>query len=137
MRLSFLRTRAARATALFALATAVGGCFGDLTENGAYPFAMQITTGTGLSVAPNAELSAPLGVRVIDQYGAPFEGARVRWEIVQGGGTITATETQTDADGRTSVRFTAGADLGTSLVSASQNSIGIVVFRNTIGSVPR
>ena len=78
------------------------------------------------SVAANTTV-APLTVVVRDQDGNPKENVTVVWSIKTGGGTLSATTTETDGDGETSVTYTAPAAAGTNVVLATQPTLAASV----------
>ena len=69
---------------------------------------------------PGGALGTPLTVRVTDQYGNPQRGGAVAWQLVRGGGSLTAdTTVAAGLDGLTSVRLTLGPVAGLHLVRAT------------------
>ena len=58
-------------------------------------------------------------VEVRDSNGLAFEGVPVTFTVTSGNGTLSATRTTTDANGRVESRFTLGSDGGTNTVRAS------------------
>ena len=66
-------------------------------------------------------LPAPLVVQVTDGFGNPISGIRVEWSV-SGGGDVSATSTETGANGQTSVQRTLGPTAGLQTTSASAQS---------------
>jgi hypothetical protein len=54
----------------------------------------------------------PLVVKVVDRFGNAIGGTTVAWEVKSGGGELSASETQTETDGTTSVTWTLGDQSG-------------------------
>jgi hypothetical protein len=112
------------------------------TDSGApRPYILGMVSGNGLSVAAGAELSEPLAVVVIDQYGLVMPDITVTWAITAGGGSIstsgggsgTTLSTITDASGHASVTYTAGPTPGTTAsITATVSSLGTLTFMETI-----
>jgi hypothetical protein len=73
----------------------------------------------------------PLSVIVVDQYGFVMQNIQVTWAVRTGGGTLSATDTKTSADGIASVVFTAGATPGISTITATVAGIGTLNFSET------
>jgi hypothetical protein len=80
-----------------------------------------IVRGDGQASEPGALLPKPLQVRVQKGgNGAPVEGARVRWEVVVGGGAILDPPlSSTDSLGLAETRLRVGSQLGAYRVQAS------------------
>ena len=66
-----------------------------------------------------SKLDSLLIVEVRDSNGLAFEGVPVTFTVTSGNGTLSATRTTTDANGRVESRFTLGSDGGTNTVRAS------------------
>jgi adhesin/invasin len=88
--------------------------------------AIQITSGGTQTVTAGAQ-TAPLVVKVIDQFANPVAGATVMWSVV-GGGTLSATSSTTDANGIAQVTLTTDAVPANYVVSASSGTIAPVTF---------
>ena len=117
-----IRLSAARALVGLSLLTALSGC-----TSPTIPAELRRTSAGEHTVAPNATVATPLTVTVRDQDGDPKENATIVWSIDSGSGTLSATETETNDDGQTSVTFTAGAATGTTMVVATQPALGASV----------
>jgi len=75
----------------------------------------------------NTTLLLPLVVQVNDRYGNPSVGAPIVWSIV-GGGTLSATNSATDAKGRAQVTVVTGPTAGARTIRASSANIGTANF---------
>jgi hypothetical protein len=73
-----------------------------------------------------------LSVIVLDQYGFSTEGTTITWAITSGGGSLSATSTVTDANGITSVAYTAGLSPGPARITATLAGVGFLTFAETI-----
>ena len=74
----------------------------------------------GASFAP---LSQPFVVEARDANGSAFAGVSVTFVVVAGGGTLSVTNTTTDANGRAQTLLTLGPNLGTNTVAVSVEGI--------------
>lgn len=72
-------------------------------------------------------LAEPLVVAVRDATGEPVAGVTVRWTVASGGGSLTASESVTDAAGQARTRWTLGA-AGDQAVEASAGEAGAVTM---------
>ena len=68
--------------------------------------------------SPSATLN-PFVVEVRDEYGSAFEGVPVTFAVTAGDGTLSATHTTTDVNGRAQSTLTLGQNLGVHTVSAT------------------
>ena len=85
---------------------------------------------------PDAALEHPFIVEVRDQKGEVFAGVPVTFAITAGGGTLSATSTTTDENGRARSTLTLGSDAGTNTISVSAAGIeGLVTFQ-AISNIP-
>lgn len=129
-------TRSGRRAAILSLTLLLtfgaGGCLGegDLTEP--HPYLLTTVSGGDQSVRAGAQASAPLVVRVFDQFGAPLEDVQVSWSVSTGGGTLSPTSSRTGSEGTTQTSYTAGSSTGQATIVASVTGIGSVVFVLTI-----
>jgi len=73
-----------------------------------------------------------LSVIVLDQYGFSTEGTTIAWAITSGGGSLSETSTTTDANGITSVVYTAGDSPGHATITATLTGVGFLTFTETI-----
>ena len=74
--------------------------------------------------------TAPLVVKVVDQFGNPVANATVTWAVT-GGGTLSATTSTTDATGSTQVTLTTAAAPGNYTVTATSGTLTPVTFTIT------
>jgi len=91
--------------------------------------AMQVVSGGAQSVTAGS-VTAPLIVKVADQFGNPVSNASVSWAVT-GGGTLSATTSTTDATGTTQVTLTTDAAPATYSVTATTGSLTPVAFTIT------
>ena len=115
---------------LLAVSLLLWGCGEDVTGPG--------TTISGVSgdeqiAVVGSALPAPFVVRVTDAQGNAVSGVAVTWAVTAGGGTLSATSTQTDSQGQASVTLTLGPTVGTNTVTASSTGLSgsPVVFNAT------
>jgi hypothetical protein len=66
-----------------------------------------------------ATLATPYAVRVSDENARPVSGVTVRWAVVEGNGSVSVSQSATDAGGVARVIHTLGPELGTHAVQAS------------------
>ena len=88
--------------------------------------AMQIMSGGTQSVAAGST-TAPLVVKLADQFGNPVPNATVTWAVA-GGGTLSATTSTTDATGTTQTTLTTDAAPANYSVTATTGSLTPVTF---------
>jgi hypothetical protein len=101
----------------------------DSVEVPAVPFAASAQAGapdTIRAVSPvsqpgrrDHELDDPLVVAAVDRFGNPVPGATVLWNVTSGGGSLSAEETTTGADGTASVAWTLGSGIGIQKAAAT------------------
>ena len=119
---------------------ALSACTLSTDTDAPRPYILGIVSGHQLHVAAGAELSEPLGVVVIDQYGNAMHDITVAWAITAGGGSLTAAggasgtslSTLTNENGNTSVVYTAGPTAGPASITATVSGIGTLTFTETI-----
>lgn len=88
-----------------------------------------IARGNGQEGPADSQLPVPLEVSIRDLHGNPVAGARVRWEVMQGGGLLGLSETTSDVSGAALASYTLGPVAGTNTVRATLTSTGTsVVF---------
>ena len=92
-------------------------------------------SGSGQTATVGTLLPNPFVVRVNDQEGNPVAGFTVTWEVTAGGGTLTAEESPSDAQGLASTSLQLGGTPGLNRVRASIGSPSPVVFTAT-GTAP-
>ncbi len=73
----------------------------------------------GQSSTVGTALAQPLAVRVVNRKEQPLAGVEVKWELAEGTGTLDATATSTDTEGRARVALTLGTEAGVRRVKAT------------------
>ena len=73
-------------------------------------------------------LNEPFVVSVSDEDGAAIAGVVVSFAVTAGGGTLSATTSTTDANGRAATRLTLGSQPGTNTVTATVEGLEPVTF---------
>lgn len=91
--------------------------------------ALRITSGDAQSVAAGSQ-TAPLVVQVIDQFANPIANATVSWSV-QGGGSLSASSSTTDATGSAQVTLTTDPAPTSYSVTATTGNIAPVTFTIT------
>lgn len=86
------------------------------SANAAAPAALVIVSGDAQVGNPGEDAAEPLVVAVRDQYGNSNQGIEVSWSV-EGGGSLSASKSATDATGEASVVWTFGG--GDNLVHAT------------------
>ena len=86
-------------------------------------------SGDNQSSVSGTVIANPFVVEVRDESLSVLEGISVTFTVTTGDGTLSATRTMTDANGRAKSTFTLGPNLGTNTVSVSVDGIeGMVTF---------
>ena len=88
-------------------------------------------SGDGQSAVVGRQLPNPLVVKVTDASGNPLEGVAIGWSVTAGGGSVSDSNSTTDAQGITSVEWTLGPTLGSQTLSASVQGLTPVTFGAT------
>ena len=100
------------------------------------PTTLEIVSGNNQQGVPDAVLVNPFVVEVRDGNNLAFEGVPVTFTVTAGGGTLSATNTVTNANGRAENRLTLGSKPGPNTVRASVKGISqTVTFNATAGAV--
>jgi hypothetical protein len=81
--------------------------------------------------APAGQLLLPFTVRVQDRFGNGVADAEVSWEVVAGGGSLSASVSTTDPTGRSSVTYRLGLVPGSNSVRARLPNGESVLFTST------
>lgn len=117
--------RSATATAVLGLSV-LFAC-GESTPVEPDPVATSITAsaGDGQTAMTSTELPTALTVTILDDAGTAFSGATVAWSVISGGGSLSATESTTGADGTASTMWTLGQTAGVQTVRATSGSLAI------------
>ncbi|HEY9225445.1 MAG TPA: Ig-like domain-containing protein [Gemmatimonadaceae bacterium] len=79
----------------------------------------------------NKPLAQPIVVNVSDQNGGPVANAAVNWTVLSGGGSVSAPNTVTDANGNTSVTWTMGPTPGVDSLKAMIANGAFVIITAT------
>ncbi|MGH8542102.1 MAG: S8 family serine peptidase [Gammaproteobacteria bacterium] len=116
--------------ALFAAiaALALARCGGDGTGPGGSqprPAALAFVSGSNQAGTVAEPLGQPLVVRVTSDAGAGASGVVVSWALTGGGGSLSASTSTTDANGRASVTWTLGTVAGTNNNTATASVTGL------------
>ena len=85
---------------------------------------------------PGKPLADPFVVQVLDEDGDPFEGATVKFSVLVGGGSLSATTPTTGADGRAETTLTLGETLGSNKVQVNVEDISQVVVFSAEAPLP-
>ena len=87
------------------------------------PAALETISGEEQRGAPSTPLHNPFVIEVRDEHGDVFEGVPVSFNVPDGGGRLSATDTTTDADGRAQSVLTLGQHTGKINVTVSAAEI--------------
>ena len=112
-----LQTIGRRFVALGFAASVLAGCSSESTAPPT-PSEMQIVSGDNQTWFAGYALPDPLVVAVNDASGKGIPDVVVQWSVT-GGGTLSAAQSTTDADGRASVNYTLGSPSGSQTVVAT------------------
>lgn len=128
-----------RTTALKSGTTTIVSWIGNLsasatlTVTGASsaPASLRIQSGNGQTGDAGEELDNPLQVRVQDSSGKRLSGVPVSWRVVTGGGSVSASSSDTDGSGVARTRFTLGNSGQLHQVEARVGGLAAVRFSAT------
>ncbi len=84
---------------------------------------LSIISGNNQEGFPGETLPNPLVVEVKDQFDEPLDEVQVMFTVTGGGGTLSTTDVETDANGRAQSNLTLGPSAGTNTVSVSASGI--------------
>ncbi len=76
------------------------------------PARLVLAPGVAQAGVVGEDLPGLVGVRALDASGVPAEGARIRFEVASGGGTVSVEERMTNAGGEARTRWTLGPTSG-------------------------
>ena len=113
----------------------VAGCGENLT-NGPQIASISIVSGTPQTGPIGSTLGQPFVVLVQDQGGQPVEGIQVTWQVTAGGGTVTPSQSVSDANGQATATLRLGTTVGTNTVTARIDQSTSVVFTATATAAP-
>ena len=107
-------------------------------DNVAHP-ALLKTSGDGQEGAGGEALPNPFVLAAMDEHGKPIVGKTVRFDILAGGGMLSAQTATTDAQGTARFTLTLGAAAGVNKVKATAQGIQSWVLFTAVGteSAPR
>lgn len=94
-------------------------------------YQIESVAGEGQTGPVGSILPDPLRIRVVDGSGLPQEGHHVQWQVLSGGGSISPTETLTNAQGMAQATWTLGGEPGQNLASATLQEGGTASFSAT------
>jgi hypothetical protein len=81
-----------------------------------------VVSGANQSAGVSSPLDSALVVQVMDGINRPVSGVALTWTVV-GGGTLSATTTTSDNDGKSSVKWTLAPNAGTQVVTVTSAQI--------------
>jgi hypothetical protein len=123
--------------AAFASAQGVQGSpvvFGHLAQEGV-PDRLVKVSGDNQVAPAGTELNEALVIQVLNAAGDPVPNRAVLWAINSGNGSITPTNTTTDAQGRASTRWTLGTAAGSNRVDVIVSGVGSATFSATARAI--
>ncbi len=91
-------------------------------DNVAHPALLKIS-GDEQEGAGDTALKNPFVVEAMDEHGKPMVGKTVQFEILEGGGRLSATTVKTDARGKARITLTLGRAAGVNKVKATAEGI--------------
>ncbi len=101
----------------------------DETAPGPVPADIEILSGNGQYSKQGTELEEPIVVQVTLSDGAPATGVPINFAVRSGGGSLSRTTANTNAEGETSVRWTLGPSTGMqeiTIASAGDGDVRVV-----------
>lgn len=99
-----------------------------VTGTAGAPASLVKMSGDGQQGTVGQALSQPIVVRLTDQFVNPIVGATIEWQVVSGGGSVTAASSVTDAGGNASVGWTLGNAPGAQQAAAMFPGLASVTF---------
>ena len=118
-----MRFRATILSVLGVLAAGfVAGCKSESISVPHDPTHIVLVSGAGQSGDVSAPLDSALVVQVLDGSNKPVANVPLTWTVI-GGGTVSATTTSTDADGKSTVTWTLAPVAGTQVVTVTSTQI--------------
>ena len=101
------------------------------------PHRIRTVSGDNQKGLPSAVLEQPLVVEVQDERGVAFEGVPVTFTVTSGGGTLSATSTATNTNGRAESTLTLGSTAGKNSVRISVEGISQLETFTAVGIRPQ
>ena len=114
-----------RSSITIGVAIAAVSCGGKDGTSPSTPSVLTPVSGSHQTGTVGQPLAQPLVVAVTDKSGARVVGVTVSWAIKAGGGALSGTSTQTDAQGQTQVVWTLGTTPGSETDSATASVSGL------------
>jgi hypothetical protein len=108
---------------LLCCVAAVGACNSDDEYDATVPTDMALVKGNGQAGDAGSALPESLTVLVTNLKGDPVEGVTVEWQVLTGGGTVSAPFTTTSATGVAQAVFTLGSFVGEQKAQALAGSL--------------
>ena len=102
-------------------------------QNVAHPALLKVS-GDGQEGEPGAMLKTAFVVAAMDEQGEPIVGRTVEFDILGGGGRLSAKMVETDAQGKARVTLTLGSSQGVNKVRASSEGIPSWVLFTAVGT---
>ncbi len=102
-------------------------------DNVAHPALLKVS-GDGQEGAGATALPNPFVVEAMDEHGEPIVGRIVEFDILGGGGSLSAETVETDAQGNARVTLTLGSSQGVNKVRASSEGIRSWVLFTAVGT---
>ena len=99
------------------------------------PTTLEYVSGDNQRGLTGETLIQPFVVKVHDQYDDPMEGVTVTFAVSIGGGSLSETSVDTDANGIAQSSLTLGIDAGTNTVEARVAGIGSVVMFTAVAEL--
>ena len=109
-------------------AMTVASCAKDYMTDVPRVASMIRISGDGQTGPVGSTLSQPLVVKLVDQDGAPAVGEVIVWEVASGGGSVSSSQSSTDADGRAATSLRLGTTIGSNVVRATLGLLNPVSF---------
>ena len=103
----------------------------------AVPKTLTKVSGDGQQGVAGAQLANPFVVEVRDQNGVAFADAAVTFTVIAGGGTLSATSTMADKNGRAESTLTLGQQPGTNTVTVTVAVLEPITFTVTGQAIPK
>ena len=97
---------------------------------------LEVISGDNQTGLTGEALMNPFVVEVHDQYDEPMEGVTVTFVVSAGGGSVSDTSVNTDANGLAQSILTLGSDPGTNTVEVSVEGISQMVVFNAEAALP-
>ena len=117
-----------------AAATGLTGSPVTFTATAVAPAAIALTAGNNQSARVSQPLAQPFEVRVTASDNGAVPGATVNWAPTAGGGTVSASSSATDEDGRATTTLRLGSATGANSVSATVD--GLMTSFDATGTTP-